>query len=45
MAPTVETVFDTLHPGDSLLHTFSLPVDLTQDGSYSFDFTTNFTQR
>ena len=39
--PTVETVFDTLQPGDSLLYTFNLPVDLTQDGSYSFDFTTN----
>ena len=39
--PYVETVFDTLQPGDSLLYTFSLPVDLTQDGTYSFDFTTN----
>ena len=39
--PFVETVFDTLQPGDSLLYTFSLPVNLTQDGSYSFDFTTN----
>ena len=42
-APTVETVFDTIQPGDSLLFTFALPVDLTQDGSYSFDFTTNLT--
>ena len=33
----METVFDTLQPGDSLLYTFSLPVDLTQDGTYSFD--------
>ena len=33
--PFVETVFDTLQPGDSLLYTFSLPVDLTQDGTYS----------
>ena len=41
--PTVETVFDTLQPGDSLLYTFNLAVDLTQDGSYSFDFTTNLT--
>ena len=41
--PTVETVFDTIQPGDSLLFTFALPVDLTQDGSYSFDFTTNLT--
>ena len=39
--PTVETVFDTIQPGDSLLFTFAFPVDLTQDGSYSFDFTTN----
>ena len=39
--PTVETVFDTIQPGDSLLFIFALPVDLTQDGSYSFDFTTN----
>ena len=39
--PFVETVFDTLQPGDSLLYTFTLPVDLTQDGTYSFDFTTN----
>ena len=39
--PTVETVFDTIQPGDSLLFTFALPVDLTQDGSYSFEFTTN----
>ena len=39
--PFVETVFDTLQPGDSLLYTFILPVDLTQDGTYSFDFTTN----
>jgi hypothetical protein len=39
--PTIETVFDTLQPGDSLLYTFNFPVDLTQDGSYSFDFTTN----
>ena len=39
--PTVETVFDTIQPGDSLLFIFTLPVDLTQDGSYSFDFTTN----
>ena len=31
--PTVETVFDTLQPGDSLLYTFNLPVDLTQDGA------------
>ncbi|MBU28443.1 MAG: hypothetical protein CMD30_03675 [Flavobacteriales bacterium] len=41
--PFVETVFDTLQPGDSLLYTFTLPVDLTQDGIYSFDFTTNLT--
>ena len=39
--PFVETIFDTLQPGDSLLYTFTLPVDLTQDGTYSFDFTTN----
>ena len=38
--PIVETVFDTLQPGDSLIYTFTLPVDLTQDGTYSFDFTT-----
>ena len=37
----METVFDTIQPGDSLLFIFTLPVDLTQDGSYSFDFTTN----
>ena len=36
----METVFDTLQPG-VLYYTFSLPVDLTQDGTYSFDFTTN----
>jgi len=41
--PTVETIFDTLQPGDSLLYTFNFPVDLTQDGSYSFEFTTNLT--
>ena len=39
--PVIETISNTLHPGDSLIHTFSVPVDLTQDGSYSFDFTTN----
>jgi len=39
--PVIETISNTLQPGDSLIHTFSVPVDLTQDGSYSFDFTTN----
>ena len=37
----IETVFDTIHPGDSLLYTFNLPVDLSQDGVYNFFFTTN----
>ena len=40
-SPLTETIFDTIQPGDSLLYTFTLPVDLTQDGTYSFDFTTN----
>jgi hypothetical protein len=39
--PVIETISNTLQPGDSLIHIFSVPVDLTQDGSYSFDFTTN----
>jgi len=37
----IETVFDTVPPGDSLLYTFNLPVDLSQDGVYNFIFNTN----
>jgi hypothetical protein len=39
--PYIETVFDTIQGGDSLVYTFMNEIDLSDDGVYDFTFTTN----
>ena len=39
--PVVETVFDTIQGGSSLIYSFSNPIDLSADGVYDFTFTTS----
>ena len=40
-SPVVETVFDTIPASGTLVYTFANPIDLSQDGSYDFNFTTS----
>ena len=39
--PFTETVFDTIQGGDSLVYTFLNEIDMSEDGSYEFSFSTS----
>ena len=39
--PYIETIYDTIMGGSSLIYTLSNPIDMTADGTYDLTFSTN----